>query len=128
MVLLSISLVGVLIFFAIRPTPWASGSDNTAKSSPVEVFISAFKLLANPKMLLLIFSFSYYGTLMTFWTSVYGTAIGRTRGFGKQAKSLVGLNGIAIGVGEIIGGNSKSTLRLVLYAVQPTSVLTKAFV
>ena len=115
MVLLSISLVGVLIFFAIRPTPWASGSDNAAKSSPVEVFISAFKLLANPKMLLLIFSFSYYGTLMTFWTSVYGTAIGRTKSFGTQAKSLVGLNGIAVGIGEIIGGNLKSTMKLYIW-------------
>ena len=109
MVLLSISLVGVLIFFALRPTPWALDSDNAAKSSPTEVFLSAFKLLSNPNMLLLIFAFSYYGIEMSFWTSVYGTAIGRTKSFGTQAKSLVGLNGIAVGIGEIIGGTLKST-------------------
>ena len=109
--MLSISSVGVLLFFALRPTPWASTSDNAAKSSPLEVFISAFKLLANPKMLLLIFTFSYNGTNMTFRTSVYGTSIGRTKSFGKEAKSLVGLNGIAIGLGSIIGGKSKRAFR-----------------
>ena len=38
-VLLSICLCGVLTFLTLRPTPWASESDNAANSTPLEVFI-----------------------------------------------------------------------------------------
>lgn len=35
---------------------------------------------------------------------VYGPSIGFTADFGSWAKSLVGMHGIAIGIGEIVGG------------------------
>ena len=82
-------------------------------------------------MLLLVLTFAYTGLVLTFWSGVYGTCIGRTKLFGEDAKSLVGLHGIGkssaifitsscpiefimakltpsffavVGVGEIVGG------------------------
>lgn len=40
---------------------------------------------------------------MTFFSGVYGTAVGHTEHFGDVAKGLIGLCGIFIGVGEIVG-------------------------
>ena len=91
----------------MKPTSWASDSDTAARSKPLEVFKGALKLIVIPKMLMLTVTFAYCGLILTFWSSVYGTAIGRTKSFGGIAKSLVGLNGVAVGIGEIIGGNLK---------------------
>ena len=100
-VLLITSLVGVLAFFILRPTPWAS--DTAANSTPLEVFMGAFKLMATPKMLMLVVTFSYIGLILSFWQGVYGTCIGRTKNFGDAAKSLVGLHGIVDNAGSIFG-------------------------
>ena len=131
MVLLSITSVGVLTFLFLRPTPWAT-SDSAASSSPAQILRGSFKLLVTPGMLLLVLTFAYTGLVLTFWSGVYGTCIGRTKLFGEDAKSLVGLHGIGkssaifitsscpiefimakltlfsffvvVGVGEIVGG------------------------
>lgn len=102
-VLLSITSVGVLTFLFLRPTPWAT-SDSAASSSPAQILRGSFKLLVTPGMLLLVLTFAYTGLVLTFWSGVYGTCIGRTKLFGEDAKSLVGLHGIVVGVGEIVGG------------------------
>lgn len=60
--------------------------------------------MATPRMLMLVVTFCYTGLMLTFWSGVYGTSIGRTKSFGDDAKSLVGLHGIVIGAGEIVGG------------------------
>ncbi|XP_055348548.1 UNC93-like protein MFSD11 [Paramacrobiotus metropolitanus] len=54
--------------------------------------------------MLLIPYFFYIGFTSTFWSSVNGTALGYTRAFGNVRESLVGLNGVFQGVGEITGG------------------------
>ena len=64
--------------------------------------------MATPRMLMLAVTFCYTGLMLTFWSGVYGTSIGRTKKFGEDAKSLVGLHGIVIGAGEIIGGKNFS--------------------
>lgn len=43
------------------------------------------------------------GLELTFYSGVYGTCIGAMTGFGQDAKSLIGISGIFIGVGEILG-------------------------
>lgn len=43
------------------------------------------------------------GFELTFYSGVYGTCIGAMTQFGHDAKSLIGLSGICIGVGEILG-------------------------
>ena len=46
---------------------------------------------------------SLVGFELTFFSGVYGTSVGQNQHFGDSAKSLVGLTGIMIGVGEIVG-------------------------
>ena len=55
-------------------------------------------------MLLLSFAFVYTGMIGTFYNGVYGSALGFTTDFGSQAKSMVGLHGIVLGIGETLGG------------------------
>uniref|UniRef100_A0A8C5GGZ5 UNC93-like protein MFSD11 n=1 Tax=Gouania willdenowi TaxID=441366 RepID=A0A8C5GGZ5_GOUWI len=43
-------------------------------------------------------------TNLTFYSGVYGTCIGAMNRFGKDAKSLIGISGICVGIGEILGG------------------------
>lgn len=46
---------------------------------------------------------SFQGLVLTFFSGVYGTCIGAVNRFGSEEKSLIGLSGIFIGVGEILG-------------------------
>ena len=94
-VLLSITSIGVLTFFLLRPTPWAS-KDSAVTSNPTQMLKASFKLIQEKKMLLLIIPCAYTGLTLTFWSGVYGTCLGRTNQFGKDAKSLVGLHGISM--------------------------------
>ena len=43
------------------------------------------------------------GFELSFWSGVFGTSIGATGYLGSEAKELIGLSGIFIGVGEIFG-------------------------
>uniref|UniRef100_A0A3Q3D2M0 Major facilitator superfamily domain containing 11 n=1 Tax=Hippocampus comes TaxID=109280 RepID=A0A3Q3D2M0_HIPCM len=110
-----ISLVGCFLFFLIRkPDAEAeiapgdeseapllpSDSDNVTLCSPVR----ACKMLVTKEMLLLSLSIAYTGVELTFYSGVYGTCIGAMTGLGADAKSLMGLSGICVGLGEILGG------------------------
>lgn len=44
------------------------------------------------------------GIILSFYSGVYGAAIGYTSDFGVDSKKFIGISGILIGVGEIIGG------------------------
>lgn len=103
-VLLSICVAGVLTFFLLRPTPWADATDSSAVGSPTDALKRAFQLCKNADMLLLAITFAYSGIVLTFWSGVYGSSIGFTKEFGDKAKSLVGMHGIIVGVGEMLGG------------------------
>ena len=50
------------------------------------------------------------GLELTFFSGVYGTCIGNTRFFEPDNKSLIGLCGIFIGVGEVLGMSFMSGL------------------
>lgn len=55
-------------------------------------------------MLLLIWTFIYIGLEQTFWSNVYDSSLGYTMQFGTSVtKSLVGLSGVVVGIGEILG-------------------------
>lgn len=68
-------------------------------------FLGALKLSKTLNMLLLSFAFLFTGQLLSFYTGIYGTAIGATLQFGLDAKKYIGLSGVCIGVGEILGGS-----------------------
>ncbi|XP_063148972.1 UNC93-like protein MFSD11 [Candoia aspera] len=111
-----ISLVGTVLFFLIRP-PEESNSEeeeaeNTVDSMSGQSKISramnaikrSFKLCSTKEILLLSVTTAYTGLELTFFSGVYGTCIGAVKKFGAEEKSLIGLSGIFIGIGEILGG------------------------
>ncbi|CAL7940837.1 unnamed protein product [Xylocopa violacea] len=67
-------------------------------------FKDAFFLFVTPRMLLLSLTFVYTGLVLTFYSGVYSSSIGFTKAIGDSRKSLVGLSGIFIGIGEVVGG------------------------
>ena len=47
------------------------------------------------------------GFELTFFSGVYGTCISNNLWYGGEAKGLIGISGIFIGVGEILGKSSR---------------------
>ncbi|KAL2076636.1 hypothetical protein ACEWY4_027764 [Coilia grayii] len=121
-----ISLVGSFLFFLIQKSePEATPSETSDPLLPPETltdsstvliaapgvwvqaldaFKKALKLFITKEMLLLSACIAYTGLELTFYSGVYGTSIGAMTVFGDEAKSLIGLSGICIGIGEILGG------------------------
>ncbi|MGH0133711.1 UNVERIFIED_CONTAM: hypothetical protein FKN15_053299 [Acipenser sinensis] len=122
-----ISLVGSFLFFLIRrPEPesvapegteallqadlgdTSGGSTNPLaqgrSAQALDAFKKAVQLSGTKEMLLLSISIAYTGLELTFYSGVYGTCIGAMNQFRDDAKSLIGLSGIFIGMGEILGG------------------------
>uniref|UniRef100_A0A671KAN4 Major facilitator superfamily domain containing 11 n=1 Tax=Sinocyclocheilus anshuiensis TaxID=1608454 RepID=A0A671KAN4_9TELE len=109
-----ISLVGNFLFFLIqRPDPEPAPSD-ASDILLTSCFIykiyylfsteKSIQLAMTKEMLLLSIPFAYSGLELTFYSGVYGTCLGAMTQFGDDAKGLIGLSGILIGVGEILGG------------------------
>ncbi|XP_049600351.1 UNC93-like protein MFSD11 [Syngnathus scovelli] len=125
-----ISLVGCFLFFLIRkPDPEVapgdeseallpSDSGESTSGSPfshicsqaLDAFVRVCKMLVTKEMLLLSLSIAYTGVELTFYSGVYGTCIGAMTGLGADAKSLMGLSGICVGLGEILGGGAFGAL------------------
>jgi len=105
MTLLGVGVAGTLVFLLLRPTDaWSAGNDSTASGGPTAALKKAFAIFLTKDMILLSITNFYTGLLLTFWSGVYGPSIANTQDFGKAAKSLNGMHGIFVGVGEIIGG------------------------
>ncbi|NXN30902.1 MFS11 protein, partial [Nycticryphes semicollaris] len=114
-----ISLVGTVLFFLIRKqedtkAPGEEGSANeiledsssaqNKMARAVAAFKKSIKLSFTKEIMLLSVTTAYTGLELTFFSGVYGTCIGAVNRFGSDEKSLIGLSGIFIGVGEILGG------------------------
>ncbi|KAM3598905.1 uncharacterized protein V6R79_024039 [Siganus canaliculatus] len=120
-----ISLVGCFLFFLIRkpepeaapaeatePLLLADSAESSTASQPgsglcaqaLDAFVKACKLFVTKEMLLLSTAIGYTGLELTFYSGVYGTCIGAMTQFGHDAKSLIGISGVFIGIGEILGG------------------------
>ncbi|XP_036446016.1 UNC93-like protein MFSD11 isoform X2 [Colossoma macropomum] len=121
-----ISLVGNFLFFLIQRVepevlpseasesllPGDTSESDSGGVAPqsratraLDAFKKAIQLAVTKEMLLLSISIAYTGLELTFYSGVYGTCIGAMTRFGNNAKSLIGLSGIFIGVGEILGGS-----------------------
>ncbi|NXN72866.1 MFS11 protein, partial [Himantopus himantopus] len=114
-----ISLVGTVLFFLIRQqedtkapgeedsTNEILGDSSSAQNKitrAVAAFKKSIKLSFTKEIMLLSVTTAYTGLELTFFSGVYGTCIGAVNRFGSEEKSLIGLSGIFIGVGEILGG------------------------
>ncbi|NXX20986.1 MFS11 protein, partial [Podargus strigoides] len=114
-----ISLVGTVLFFLIRKQEDTKppGEEDSANEILGEGSVTSYinfhyyvfteksiKLSFTKEILLLSVTTAYTGLELTFFSGVYGTCIGAVNRFGSEEKSLIGLSGIFIGVGEILGG------------------------
>uniref|UniRef100_A0AAX7V7I1 Major facilitator superfamily domain containing 11 n=1 Tax=Astatotilapia calliptera TaxID=8154 RepID=A0AAX7V7I1_ASTCA len=102
-----ISLVGCFLFFLLRKpdSEFSEKIPSGVLTSAVLSAVKSCKLFITREMLLLGVSIGYTGLELTFYSGVYGTCIGAMMRFGQDAKSLIGISGICIGVGEILGGS-----------------------
>jgi MFS family permease len=82
----------------------APQAEQVASATPCGQFVESLRLARSWDMILLSFAFLFTGQLLSFFTGVYGTAIGATSEFGPDSKKYIGLAGICIGLGEILGG------------------------
>ncbi|XP_065503608.1 UNC93-like protein MFSD11 isoform X4 [Caloenas nicobarica] len=81
-----------------------SSSAQNTMTRAVAAFKKSIKLSFTKEIMLLSVTTAYTGLELTFFSGVYGTCIGAVNRFGSEEKSLIGLSGIFIGVGEILGG------------------------
>lgn len=115
-VLLVVGTIGlVLLFFlpAMKDGDRSSSDDEdvgavqkkvqTAALGPLDALKRSVRLFFSVDMALLSVAFFYIGIEFGFLSGVYSTTVGATLRL-ADSKSLVGLSGIFIGVGEITGG------------------------
>ncbi|XP_049835274.1 UNC93-like protein MFSD11 [Schistocerca gregaria] len=104
-VLIVLAAVGIVFLLVLRPAERADGEmvgkDTTG---PLTALKKAFRLFFTKDMMLLTLTFFYTGIELSFFSGVYGPSVGFTLQIGPNAKQLVGLSGIFIGVGEVTGG------------------------
>lgn len=108
-ILAGVAVIGIVLLCALRKPqqPTTNSSDDgipETQQTPKQAFISAVRLFATKRMLLLTVAFIYTGLALSFFSGVYGASIGFTTAIGESAKQLVGLNGVFLGVGEVLGG------------------------
>lgn len=126
-VLLTCALIGTFAFVFLRKTPaenqelrhevdedhtptnesdgLINNSDEPARQSPLDAFRRCIQLLKTRNMILLIATIAYTGFELTFFSGVYGNAIGNIdKAHLADPKRQIGLIGMFIGLGEITGG------------------------
>ncbi|XP_074649498.1 UNC93-like protein MFSD11 isoform X2 [Tubulanus polymorphus] len=77
--------------------------ENRGNDGPLQALKGLFHLFITRDILLLCVTFGFTGLSLTFFSGVYGTSVGHSKRFGTDAKGLIGICGIFIGVGEILG-------------------------
>lgn len=113
-VLTTVCLIGTICLLFLRDNSVDNGhitnnfvviNDTNNALTALGQFLTALKLAKTLNMILLSFAFLFTGQLLSFFSGVYGTAIGATVQFGLDSKKYIGLSGVFIGIGEIIGGS-----------------------
>uniref|UniRef100_UPI00358F03EB UNC93-like protein MFSD11 n=1 Tax=Myxine glutinosa TaxID=7769 RepID=UPI00358F03EB len=119
-VLAVISLAGSLLLLTIRQIPSVTSGPSLEEQSSLmnnpepstaqvglgqakQALRNSVKLFFTRHMFFLSACMAYTGLELTFFSGVYGTCLGATNYF-ENAKSLIGLSGMFVGVGEITGG------------------------
>ncbi|KFB39669.1 AGAP000311-PA-like protein [Anopheles sinensis] len=105
-VLIAVAIIGLVMLACLRhpATDRDAPVEVTSPVRPKEAFLNAVRLFRTKRMLLLCITFVYTGLSLSFFSGVYGSSIGFTNAIGTSAKQFVGLNGVFIGVGEVLGG------------------------
>ncbi|XP_063824836.1 UNC93-like protein MFSD11 [Ostrinia nubilalis] len=109
--LTGVCAVGIVFLLLLRPTRRSPTLEDaktelgrSEEEGPMEAFKGALRLFCTRDMLLLSVTFIYTGVELSFFSGVYSPSIGFTLAMGENAKQLVGLSGVFIGLGEVLGG------------------------
>ncbi|KAF9806441.1 hypothetical protein SFRURICE_001236 [Spodoptera frugiperda] len=110
--LTGVCAVGLVFLMLLRPAKRMPNIEDAkgeivtheVQESPLDAFKGALKLFCTRDMLLLSVTFIYTGVELSFFSGVYSPSIGFTLSMGENAKQLVGLSGVFIGMGEVLGG------------------------
>ncbi|XP_013199956.1 UNC93-like protein MFSD11 [Amyelois transitella] len=106
-VLSALCAVGIVFLILLRPVrrvPELDAKNPPEADGPLEAFKGALRLFCTKDMMLLSVCFIYTGVELSFFSGVYSPSIGFTTAMGENAKQLVGLSGVFIGLGEVLGG------------------------
>jgi len=110
-VLIAVSILGIIFLACLRPatipdTVSACDDDKelAIELGPMDALKNAVSFFFTKDMLLLSVCFFYTGLELSFFSGVYSPSVGFTLAIGSNAKQLVGLSGILIGLGAVIGG------------------------
>ncbi|XP_039754146.1 UNC93-like protein MFSD11 [Pararge aegeria] len=110
--LTAVCVVGMVFLMMLRPARRTPVLDDVKSEivpvqeaeGPMEAFRGALRLFCTGDMILLSAAFVYTGVELSFFSGVYSPSIGFTLAMGDNAKQLVGLSGVFIGLGEVLGG------------------------
>ncbi|CAH8589614.1 unnamed protein product [Heterobilharzia americana] len=78
----------------------------TVFQSTVQSLSRSVEILMTKPMMCILVAAAFTGINLTFYSSLYASALGHCLHFGTNAKSYIGLAGLFIGIGEILGSFS----------------------
>ncbi|CAH8591006.1 unnamed protein product [Schistosoma intercalatum] len=84
---------------------------STVFQSTLHSLRKSVKILITRPMICILVAAAFTGINLTFYSSLYASALGHCLHFGRNAKSYIGLAGLFIGIGEIIGSFSSHLTR-----------------
>ncbi|KAK4468713.1 hypothetical protein MN116_007892 [Schistosoma mekongi] len=85
----------------------------TVVQSTLHSLRRSMHILIMKPMVCILVAAAFTGINLTFYSSLYASALGHCLHFGKNAKSYIGLAGLFIGIGEIVGSFSSRLSRRV---------------
>ncbi|CAH8288031.1 unnamed protein product, partial [Schistosoma turkestanicum] len=84
---------------------------STVFQSVLHTLRRSVSILMTKPMICILVAAAFTGINLTFYSSLYASALGHCLHFGKNAKSYIGLAGLFIGIGEIAGSFSSRLSR-----------------
>ncbi|CAH8625343.1 unnamed protein product [Schistosoma haematobium] len=84
---------------------------STVFQSTLHSLRRSVKILITRPMICILVAAAFTGINLTFYSSLYASALGNCLHFGRNAKSYIGLAGLFIGIGEIVGSFSSHLTR-----------------
>ncbi len=93
----------------------------------LDTAIETRQLVTSLQAVLLIIVYLYTGIVQSFFMVIYGTCVGQTLYFGKDAKWLAGVSGIFLGAGQVSAAVFRLAFSALYLAKKPTAKCLQLF-